>query len=235
LLLLCLDPRSLRVRQPQFFRYALAGAVLAELQLDKSVRVGGGRVGLAVPTPRGHPGLDAALAWITEAAGDSARGLPLQPCLRRLARHADLPYLDSLVARGQLRVEQRRVLGLFPRTAHFAETDGAFRARASRVDGMLRAVGGIRPGAAPVSDSPAAPTAHGASSVHGASVRDRRLAALVSAGCLGQRLYPGWDGRDPRRALQLLASRDEIADAVRRLVETDQTTSTASATATSGH
>ncbi|WP_037576092.1 GOLPH3/VPS74 family protein [Phaeacidiphilus oryzae] len=220
LLLLCLDPRSLRVRQPQFFRYALAGAVLAELQLNRSVRVGGGRVGLASPAPRGEPGLDAALAWVAEAAAENPRGLPLQAALRRLARNADRPYLDALVSRGLLRVEQRRVLGLFPRTGYYAESADAHRRLAAEVDAAVRAVGGARGGGGVPPGAPA---------VQGASVHDRRLAALAAAGCLSARLYPGWDGREPRIWLQLLVARDEIADAVRRLVETDQTTSTAAA------
>lgn len=251
LLLLCLDPRSLRVRRPPYFGYALAGAVLSELRLARAIDVRGGagpggpgtaRTAEVIPLPAlaggagagakdgpgpSHPGLDAALDWLTLSAPASRTpstpgGLPLPLCLRRIARNAAGPFLDSLVEQGALQVDQHRVFGLIPRTSYRAESALGHQQRAARIDAVLRAL-------PPVERLSEGASLSAIARSRSLDPRELRLCALAAAADLHHRLYPGREQRDQRRLLETLAERDFLSTAVRALHEADQTAATSAA------
>lgn len=210
LLLLCVDPVSETVRQPQTFRFALAGGVVAELLAAETLALDGHRLveppDAPPPAPLSHPALDQALATLTGAMGRT--GLSLRSGLHRLSSHAATPYLASLVERGLLRTERTKVLGLFPVTRHHPLHPGVHAERLALLDDVLR---------------PDPPTADPST-----YARSLRLAALASAGGLDRRLYPGPEGRGSRRRQRELCARDPLARGV------DQAISAARSSAAGG-
>jgi hypothetical protein len=219
LLLLCVDPESDAVKQPQTFRFALAGGVVAELLAAGALALDGHRLvhppdasptgpATAPPShpPLSHPALDQSLATLTAAMGRT--GLGLRSGLHRLSAHAARPYLDSLAERGLLRPERTRVLGLFPATRHRPLHTGVRAERLALLDDALR---------------PDPPTTDPAP-----RARSLRLAALASAGGLDRRLFPGPEGRQSRRRQRELCAEDPLAHAV------DQTISAARSSAAGG-
>lgn len=118
------------------YLYAFGGALLAELVLQERLRIDGGRrdpVAVVDPGPIGEPPLDGALSRIVLAS----RPATAKTWIGRLARAKNLKQaaLEGLCERGVLRAEQRKILGIFPRTV-FPQADGGpereLRARVER-------------------------------------------------------------------------------------------------------
>ncbi|MFC8226910.1 GPP34 family phosphoprotein [Streptomyces sp. NPDC057287] len=142
LLLLALDPvRGKPYCRGRFLEYGIAGAALAELELQGRIAQERGRV--TVVNPLDPP--DALLAVFLRSlpppgksrfgSGTSARGW-----VRQAGRQAEGLYLDALVERGVLRRETRRLLGLLPYHRHPAGSASPAeevrqRFEASRADG----------------------------------------------------------------------------------------------------
>jgi hypothetical protein len=113
--------------------FAIAGAALLELVLAERVDLVEGKIQVNDRTPIGQAVPDAALAAL---AADKRR--KPKSAVQRLAKGAKRRALDDLAARGLMRVEQDRVLGLFPFRRHRPvapglKTDARFRL-ASAVD-----------------------------------------------------------------------------------------------------
>jgi hypothetical protein len=119
-LLSCHD-RSGRTRiSPARLELGLGGALLLELVRSGRVGLVGEQVIVLDRTPVGDPLLDHALAEL----GADARPRDPDHWVRHLARHARAAVERRLVACGLLRVDDHRVLGLFP-VHHAHQTDSS--------------------------------------------------------------------------------------------------------------
>ncbi|MEF9912677.1 GPP34 family phosphoprotein [Streptomyces sp. P5-A9] len=120
LLLLALDPvRGKPYCRGRFLEYGIAGAALAELELQGWIAEKRGRVVVVKPLDPPDPLLAVFLRSLPPAGkGRSGSGVPARRWVRRSARQAEGLYLDALVERGVLRRETRRFLGLFPYHRH---------------------------------------------------------------------------------------------------------------------
>lgn len=125
LLLLALDPVHGRPYcRGRFLAYGIAGAVLAELELQGRTAQERGRVVVVNPLDPPDPLLAVFLRSLPPpgksrfGSGVSARGW-----VRQAGRRAEGLYLEALVERGVLRRETRRFLGLFPYHRHPAGSD----------------------------------------------------------------------------------------------------------------
>ena len=187
LLLLCADPGTGRVRIPGEFRFALAGAALAELLAAQAAVLENGRLVLLRGAPLGHPGLDAAAAALAEPAAPPL-GARLRTCLNRIGRGKSKLYLEALVQAGLVDRRSRKLLGLI-RIDEYTVTDpGAVAARRALVADAV--------------DNANAPA------------RSLQLATLAHAAELTGRLYPGRVANGPaRRRLADLTRLDPIASA----------------------
>lgn len=124
LLLLLTDDGTGKLRMPAVqVDFALAGANLIELTLMNRVELAwdgatdkSGRVVVRDPAPTGDDVLDAAL----EALIADDRKKP-QAAVKKLAKNARERLYERLAARGALRSERARMLGLFPRHTWPAE------------------------------------------------------------------------------------------------------------------
>ncbi|SOE12887.1 Golgi phosphoprotein 3 (GPP34) [Streptomyces sp. 2323.1] len=197
LLLLALDPVRGRPRNnSRHLQWGLAGAALAELEAAGRISVErGGRITVVNPLPPGDPVLDGALAALPPPA-KQRRGVPAQNWVQRAGRPVQELCLRQLVARGALRRESRRALGLFPYERFPA--------------GAVDLVGPVRERFA------AAP---------GAGFPDRRgrvLAALVSATDLDRKILAGREHRAARRTMKRFAQEMAMAHAVERAVSADK-------------
>ncbi|MFF3172779.1 GPP34 family phosphoprotein [Streptomyces sp. NPDC057900] len=195
LLLLALDPvRGKPYCRNRFLEYAMAGAALAELELQGHVTGQGSRFQLANPLEPQDPVLAGVMRSLP-APGKDGRGSGVSA--KRWVRHAGRQvgglYLDALVERGVLRRESRRFLGLFPYHRHpVVAKDVAALAR-TRFDAAERA-GFPDP-------------------------RSRALAALVSAAGLSR--YVGTE-RGSRSAMRHLVHDHWPAHAVLRNIRQDR-------------
>ncbi|WP_233493716.1 GOLPH3/VPS74 family protein [Desertihabitans brevis] len=116
LLLLLFKPRSGTIAAEGTLYYALAGALLADLALDGRVRTStrwSGAVEVAA-VPGTEPD-DELLRTAWRYVADRTRGV--QTVLAAIGPTLRQPVLDRLVARGDVRQERRRALGLIPTTA----------------------------------------------------------------------------------------------------------------------
>ncbi|THA60541.1 GPP34 family phosphoprotein [Streptomyces sp. A0958] len=195
LLLLAHDPVEGRpLCRPHLLRLGLAGAVAAELVLAGRVAVDNGRITALGAPPVGDALLDAALAgvagrrkghklprWVRDTAG-----------VKTTAGRTDEVWRHRLIARGALREERSRALGLIAQRRHPAGPDDRTSPARERV----------------------AAVASGASD----DGRDRLLAALAGATGLAEALLPGPEQGSVRGELVLTAGRDPIARTVRDLV-----------------
>jgi hypothetical protein len=193
LMLLALDPVSGKPRvRARHLQYGLAGAVLAELEAVGCVAEDGGRVVPVTPPPTGERLLDEALAlfgggkpvktrrWIRSNGGTVA-----EACAGRLAE------------RGVIRIESRRVLGIFP--------------------------GRRYPQAGADQATPAVTDFRGAAKMGFPEPRSRMLAGLASAIMLTGHLLPeSGSKREIRRTMRGLARELWPAEAVYRLIKSDQ-------------
>ncbi|WP_042404314.1 GPP34 family phosphoprotein [Streptacidiphilus carbonis] len=187
LLLLCADPETGRIRQPGEFRFALAGATVAELVAAGAAALEGGRLVLLRGAPLGHPGLDAAAAALAGPAAPP-RGARLRRCLQRVGRRPSKPYLDVMVKTGLVDRRSRRLLGLVTLNEYTVRDLSVIAARRALVADAV--------------DNGNAPA------------RSLLLAALAHAGELTGRLYPGpIANRTARRRLADLTRFDPIASA----------------------
>ncbi len=91
-------------------KYAVAGAVLVDLAAAGRIDVVDGKVVVNDPTPTGTPYLDDPLGRI---AGERKQRKP-QWWVEKLSGKSRQQVLDALVARGVLRRDERKVLGIIP-------------------------------------------------------------------------------------------------------------------------
>ncbi len=119
LLLLLTDERSGAARVDSTkLTYALAGAVLLELSLAGRVDVAGrgesvrrDRLVVRDPAPTGDPVLDRGLAELSRRQNKRPRDV-----IRHLAKGVREDVYALLAARGTVRQERSKILGVFPRT-----------------------------------------------------------------------------------------------------------------------
>ncbi|MFJ3701335.1 MULTISPECIES: GPP34 family phosphoprotein [unclassified Streptomyces] len=121
LLVLALDPaRGKPHCRVRFLEYGIAGAALAELELQGRIAEEHGRV--VVVNPLDPP--DALLAVFLRSLPPPGKGgflssrTSARRWVRQAGRRAGGLYLDALVERGVLRRETRRFLGLLPYHRH---------------------------------------------------------------------------------------------------------------------
>ncbi|TRV74648.1 GPP34 family phosphoprotein [Streptomyces sp. 130] len=193
--LLAHDPVEGRiVCRPYALRLGIAGAVAAEPVLAGRVVVADGKITASGGPPLGDSFLDAALAGV---AG-RRKGHKLQRWLRDTAGvktgagRTDEVWRHRLVARGALREERARALGVIAQRRHRAGPDDRTSAARARVS----AVG------------------HGAVG----DERARLLAALVGATGPARNVLPGDELFRPRSEVTASAGRDPIARTVRDLI-----------------
>ncbi|MGW0939465.1 GOLPH3/VPS74 family protein [Streptomyces sp. NPDC002666] len=118
LLLLALDPRrGTPYCRNRILEYALAGAALAELELQGRVTGQRGEIQVVNPLEPPDP-LLAALMRSLPAPGKGRSGVPAQGWVRRAGQPAGDMYLEAAVQRGVLLRETRRLLGLVPYHRH---------------------------------------------------------------------------------------------------------------------
>ncbi|MFJ1926813.1 GPP34 family phosphoprotein [Streptomyces sp. NPDC088131] len=141
LLLLALDPvRGKPYCRNRFLEYAMAGAALAELELQGRVTGQGGRFRVTDPLEPPDPVLAAVTRSLpAPGKGGGGSGASAKRWVRHTGRPVEGLYLDALVERGVLRRETRRFLGLLPYHRHpVAAKDLAALAR-TRFDAAERA------------------------------------------------------------------------------------------------
>ncbi|WP_228989769.1 GPP34 family phosphoprotein [Streptomyces sp. DH8] len=122
LLLLALDTeRGKPLCSRAYLRYGVAGAVLAELELQGRIREERGRVRVVDPLGPAHPLLASLLGTLGAPAKKNRFLSHTSPTvwIRQYGRNTEESHLEHLVARGLLRRETRRFLGVFPYQRHF--------------------------------------------------------------------------------------------------------------------
>ncbi|MFF3258694.1 GPP34 family phosphoprotein [Streptomyces sp. NPDC002932] len=120
LLLLALDPvRGKPFCRNRFLEYAMAGAALAELELQDRVTGQGGRFQVTNPLEPPDPVLAAVMRSLPAPdKGGRFSGVSAKRWVRHAGRQVEGMYLDALVERGVLRRETHRFLGLLPYHRH---------------------------------------------------------------------------------------------------------------------
>ncbi|WP_328537273.1 GOLPH3/VPS74 family protein [Streptomyces sp. NBC_00344] len=120
LLLLALDPqRGKPYCSDRYLRYAMAGAVLAELELQGRISASRDRVQVIKPLAPPDPLLAQIMASLPAPdKRGSAGGFGCRGWIRRTGRQVAGLYLDHLVKYGVLRREVHRFLGVFPYVRH---------------------------------------------------------------------------------------------------------------------
>ncbi|MEV6314920.1 GPP34 family phosphoprotein [Streptomyces sp. NPDC051776] len=201
LLLLAHDPVTGReLSRAPYIEYGVAGAILAELERAGRVRADGGRLGLVDPAHVGDPGLDWVLDVLCRQGAAAGRGIGARVWIRDAGLHVVEIYRNGLVACGALRVERRRMLGVFPYDRYpVGEVDWTTPVR-ERVDGAARS--------------------------GQADTGTHLLAGLVAATGIDEELYPGFVALRLRRTLDGFADGERTADTVQRLVESDESART---------
>lgn len=115
LLLLLFQPDSGTITGENTLFYALGGAVLAQLGLERRVtteKTWSGTVNMSAVADRAPSDELLRAAWTS--VQDKPRGV--QTVLPAIGPTLRQPLIDRLVARGDLREEKAKVLGLFPTT-----------------------------------------------------------------------------------------------------------------------
>jgi hypothetical protein len=201
LMLLLIDQRTGKVRSGfSPADNALAGAVLMELVSSGRVasEPGGKKLQVADPTPLNDPVL-------YEAMSRFDRSMRPQRAVERVRKGLQDNIIARLADRGVVRVEPRRVLGIFP-AKRYVITD-------ERVHGEVReAVGEV------------------ASGYRGADERTGALITLLYAVNAVHRVFEG-DKRELKKRAKEIARGNWAGDAVRRAVEAIQAGVTAAAAA----
>lgn len=196
LLLLAMDPvRGKPYCGNRALEFGVAGAVLAELELQGRVDEQRGQVRVANPLDPPDPLLAAVLRSLP-APGKSryASAVDGRGWIRRAGREVGGMYLEALVRRGVLGRETRRLLGLLPYHRHPAGP-GYAATRVRERFGAAEAAGFT-------------------------DVRGRRLAALVSA--IGLSSAASGSGWQAGAAMRSLVRDDWAAHAVDRAVRQEK-------------
>ncbi|MGW1492724.1 GOLPH3/VPS74 family protein [Streptomyces sp. NPDC002402] len=197
LLLLALDPATGRRHcNRRYLQYGLAGAALAELELQGRVAEARGRVTVVNPLPPQNPLSAQILASLPAPRGSRfGDGVHARRWVRSTGRQVEELCLHHLVGRGALRVETRRFLGLFPYHRYpAASEDWSSPARGRYAQSM----------AAGLPDR-----------------RSRLLAAFTTAIGLSRVLHPGRTWRESG-GLLILVREEWAAYAVHRAVKQDK-------------
>ncbi|MQA85296.1 MAG: GPP34 family phosphoprotein [Streptosporangiales bacterium] len=191
LLLIVLDDvaGSVRAGRPAL-DFGLAGGQLLELALASRIDVVDKKVAVVDPRPVGDPDIDRAL----ERIATSKRQRKPQDWVQALHKPLRAGYSDRLVKQGMVRLENRRVLGIFP-VRRFPAVDAAVE---TETRGRLRSV--LVEGADP----------------------DPRTAALVSllrAADMVKKLFPDADRGAIKRRAKEVSEGEWAGAAVRKAVE----------------
>lgn len=125
LLLLSLDDESGAEKETMGVAYAIAAASLVELVLAGRVEVDGDLVTVRDAAPLANPTLDAALADIS--GEEKRKPRKTKEWIEHLKKGAVAGTTQSLVAKGLIREEKKKVLGLFP-VRRYPEADGSVEA-----------------------------------------------------------------------------------------------------------
>ncbi len=188
-LLIALDDKGANLVGDPGLDYGLAGAVLLDLMLARRLDLADGRVVVVDATPVGDPVADAALERIAAEAKPRKPDAWIQPLTDGLRAR----LLERQVEAGVLRVEQDRVLWVFPRT-RYASATGAEPAVETAVRRELTAA---------MEGTGAAPA------------RIAALLGLLQAVGLAGRLFPG---RDAKARLDAIVKGNWAADAVQQAI-----------------
>lgn len=191
-LLLALDDRGANLVGDPGLDYGLAGAVLLDLMLAGRLDLAGDRVVVADATPVGDPVADAALERVAAAREPRKPDAWIQPLSDGLRGR----LLERQVEAGVLRVEQDRVLWVFPRT-RYASATGAEPAVESAVRRELTAA---------IDGTGAVPA------------RTAALLGLVQAVGLAGRLFPDRDSKALKARLGEIAAGNWAAEAVQQSI-----------------
>ncbi|MBT2409865.1 GPP34 family phosphoprotein [Streptomyces sp. ISL-12] len=133
LLLLSLDDESGTAAEPAKVAPAVAAAALVELALARRIDVTDDMVTVVDATPLGEPALDAALDAVV---GRQEPG-GTKDWIHRLRTDAVARARASLIAKGLVREEKKKVLGLFP-VRRYPEADGSVEAAVrQRLDAVV--------------------------------------------------------------------------------------------------
>lgn len=188
-LLSCHDETGRPRVPPAHLELGLGGALLLDLVGRGRVAVDDGHAVVVDRTPLGDPLLDSALA----ALADETRTRDLEHWVRHLARRSRTAVEHRLVSSGLLRVDDHRVLGLFP-VHHARHTDDSLE---HELIGRLQE--------AVVLDRPPDPDI-------------AALGSLALGVGLERCLFPRADQRAVRRRMEEIAGDDPIGAAVRHAV-----------------
>ena len=191
LLLLAVAPATGKPRcRPEYLRYGVAGAALAELAARGRVEQQGRSIAVLSQQPTGDPLFDRALALLP-APG---RTVKAKKWVKSSAKTVMGSCVERLEGRGALRVVRRRILGLVPSERYHPAGDDWFAAADQQFQASVKA--GLT------------------------DPRDRMLAGFVSACDLARSLFPGLgEGRKIRKTLRTLAREQWPCSVVHRLVE----------------
>ncbi|WP_406271994.1 GPP34 family phosphoprotein [Streptomyces sp. NBC_00191] len=203
LLLLALDPATGRRHcNRSYLQYGLAGAALAELEIQGRVAEARGRVTVVNPLPPQNPLSAQILASLPAPRGSRfGDGVHARRWVRSTGRQVEELCLHHLVGRGALRVETRRFLGLFPYHRYpAASEDWSSPARGRYVQSMTAGF---------------------------PDRRSRLLAAFTTAIGLSRVLHPGRTWRESG-ALRILVREEWAPYAVHRAVKQDKRSSSIS-------
>lgn len=189
-MLISLDDDSGAAKDRMGAEWALAGAVLVELVMAGRVEMGDDRAWVVDQNPLGVPHLDHALAAIAEK-GPSVK---IRTCLERSRKGIIAGTTASLVERGLVREEKKKVLGLFPVT-RYPESEGSaedeLRQRLAKV---------VLEGAEP-------------------DERTASLVALLRGARLQKLAFPGEDRRTVDKRMEEIADGQWVQPAVRKALD----------------
>ncbi|MFC4035753.1 GPP34 family phosphoprotein [Streptomyces polygonati] len=187
LLLIAIDPWSLRIRAEGRVRFALRAAELADLGLAGRIVVGGRRIEVVDPARVEDRRLSNVLHSLRVAAPPPT----LKDWLRGAPRSLPTEYLSRLEDQKAARVRRSRDRGGRRRSEILAIDHDRRSELLARLDTVVRPGRGTAPPAA----------------------RDLTLAVLVQAAGLAPAAYPGWRGIPARRRMAALAAADRLAPA----------------------
>ncbi|MFF5763901.1 GPP34 family phosphoprotein [Streptomyces tanashiensis] len=207
IMLLSLDDESGAAKERQSAAWAVAGGILLDLVLAGRVAVEEGRLRVTDPTPTETPLLDGRLRQLAEWAGRRSRDPKVTEWLTKDQTKAVKATAESLCARGLVREEQRKVLGVFPVT-RYPEADGAAE---RELRDRLRAV--VLDGAEP-------------------DVRTAGLVGLVHGAKLHRLAFPGVPHKEIAARLDEIAAGQWAGEGVRRAIRDMQAAMVAVTTVT---
>ncbi|MFJ8335931.1 GPP34 family phosphoprotein [Streptomyces sp. NPDC094437] len=190
LLLLSLDDESGAAKESAKVALAISAAALVECALADRIEVTDGRVTVVDATPIGEPALDAALALIVGKERPSSA----KDWINRLKRDAMAEANAGLIAKGLVREEKKKVLGLIP-VRRYPEADGSVEVAVRR-----RLDAAVLEGATP-------------------DERTGVLVALLHGAKLHRLAFPDADARRVAAAMETLAQGQWAATAVRQVVK----------------